>query len=201
VRISEVVADGTTLLFVSHDLAAVEATCERAMWLTDAMVRAAGPARGVLAEYRAAIEAQAATASDTESALEVRKFSVTGPDGGIPRSGEDAEARIVLNAPEGAYARFYLGVSQGTAMPIFVVRNRLEFPTGEFELRCVMKNIPLPKGRYYLWLAVLGTFDMAAKQVWKPVGHFDVFGPGVIDGPKGVVLLSPVFVDATFEMV
>ena len=42
-RISEVVQNGTTLLFVSHDLAAVQAICDRSLWLEDSVVRADGP--------------------------------------------------------------------------------------------------------------------------------------------------------------
>ncbi len=45
-RIGEIVRDGTTLLYVSHDLASVEASCDRAVWLSDAVVRAAGPDQG-----------------------------------------------------------------------------------------------------------------------------------------------------------
>ncbi len=45
-RIGEVVRQGTTLLYVSHDLASVEASCERAVWLADAVVLAAGPDQG-----------------------------------------------------------------------------------------------------------------------------------------------------------
>ena len=38
-QIGKVVRQGTTLLYVSHDLASVEASCERALWLADAVVR------------------------------------------------------------------------------------------------------------------------------------------------------------------
>ncbi len=47
-RIGEIVRDGTTLLYVSHDLASVEASCERAVWLADAVVRASGPTKDVV---------------------------------------------------------------------------------------------------------------------------------------------------------
>jgi ABC-type polysaccharide/polyol phosphate transport system ATPase subunit len=198
-RISEVVAEGTSLLFVSHDLAAVEAMCERAMWLTDAFVRASGPTRDVLAEYRESIEEYAAAESEESSTLQVHDVEVTGPDGGTAQSGEDAHARLVLSAPEGGKARFYIGVSQGTAMPIFVNWRYLTFPSGKFEVRALMRNLPLPKGRYYLWLA-LGKAGLATAQSWKPIGSFDVFGPGAVQGPKGVMVLSPVFVDTTIEL-
>ena len=46
-RIEEVVRQGTTLIYVSHDLTSVEATCKNAIWLADSVVRAAGPTREV----------------------------------------------------------------------------------------------------------------------------------------------------------
>src|ERR1700734_66818 len=42
-RIEEVVRQGTTLVYVSHDLNSVEATCKQAMWLADAAGQGAGP--------------------------------------------------------------------------------------------------------------------------------------------------------------
>jgi ABC-type polysaccharide/polyol phosphate transport system ATPase subunit len=199
-RISEVVANGCTLLFVSHDLASVEAMCDRTLWLTDAMVRAAGPTREVLSQYRGAIEEHAAAESESTSTLQVVDVEIVSSSGSVPRSGEDAEARLVLSAPEGGKARFYVGVSQGTAMPIFMNWKFLPFPAGKFEMRVQMRHLPLPKGRYYLWLAVLGNPDMVATQPWKPVGSFDVFGPAAVEGPRGVMILSPVFVDTTIEL-
>lgn len=42
-RIEEIVRLGTTLVYVSHDLPSVEATCTQSLWLADAVVQAAGP--------------------------------------------------------------------------------------------------------------------------------------------------------------
>ena len=43
-RLRDLLIAGTTLVFVSHDLAAVEATCRRAIWLDAGVVRAEGSA-------------------------------------------------------------------------------------------------------------------------------------------------------------
>ena len=51
-RMRQVLSQGTTLVFVSHDLAAVEATCANAVWLDDGLCGAIGPVRDVLGEYR-----------------------------------------------------------------------------------------------------------------------------------------------------
>ena len=200
-RISEVVASGTTLLFVSHDLAAVEATCDRAMWLTEAVVRAAGPTRDVLAQYRGSIEEHAALTVTEEPIVRVLKVEVTGQDGGPAQSATDAQARLVLSAPKAGKAKFIIGVSQGTAMPIFVIRHEMAFPAGDFDMRCVLKDLPVPKGHYSLWLAMLDSQDLSNLHGWRPVGSFDVFGPNAVRPPQGVMVLSPVYVDATWDLV
>lgn len=49
---------GTTLLFVSHDLAAVRALCAKAIWLDNGAVREFGETKGVLDAYATALYAK-----------------------------------------------------------------------------------------------------------------------------------------------
>ena len=51
-RMRYVLSQGTTLVYVSHDLATVEATCARAVWLADGAVHAEGRVGEVLDAYR-----------------------------------------------------------------------------------------------------------------------------------------------------
>src|SRR5207249_5181322 len=51
-QIRVVLSEGTTLLFVSHDLAAVEASCSDGIWLHNGEIHAMGPIRDVLTAYR-----------------------------------------------------------------------------------------------------------------------------------------------------
>jgi len=200
-RISEVVSDGTTLLFVSHDLQAVEAMCDQAVWLADAEVRAAGPTREVLAGYRSAIEENAALASAGDDLIRVLKMEGSAPDGGDVTTGGDADIRLVLNSATADHARFYFGVSEGPAMPIFVLWKDLPYPQGDFELRCRFKQLPVPRGQYFVWLAVIGPLRKKRPYVrWKPVGSFSVQGPSVVTPPKGVMALSPVYVDSDWTI-
>src|SRR5579884_3845041 len=48
----DVLAQGTTLVYVSHDLSTVEAMCRRAIWLDQGRVREDGPVAHVLHAYR-----------------------------------------------------------------------------------------------------------------------------------------------------
>jgi len=50
-RIRKFQEEGTTLLFVSHDLAAVRALCERSIWLDNGVIRESGNTKDVLDAY------------------------------------------------------------------------------------------------------------------------------------------------------
>jgi ABC-type polysaccharide/polyol phosphate transport system ATPase subunit len=51
-RISELHRQGRTIIFISHDLAAVERLCNRVLLLRRGQIVASGPARDVIAEYQ-----------------------------------------------------------------------------------------------------------------------------------------------------
>jgi ABC-type polysaccharide/polyol phosphate transport system ATPase subunit len=53
-RMSEFSQNGTTILLVSHDLAAIRDMCGRALWLDRGEVRALGQASAVIAQYQRA---------------------------------------------------------------------------------------------------------------------------------------------------
>lgn len=201
-RISEVVESGTTLLFVSHDLAAVQAACDRSLWLADSVVRADGPTRDVLQLYRAAVEGKAALTVVNDGDANLVKVVADGEDSGQIRSGGPLHVTIVVRMPEAGFAAFFLGVSEGTAMPIFVLRHPVQFSQGEMQIRCSMRNLPLPKGRYSLWIGMRARTESGMKPylTWQPVLPFDVFGPLPAKPPNGVMVLSPVHVDSEWEL-
>ena len=145
-RIEEVVRQGTTLVYVSHDLASVEAMCQQAMWLADAEVRAAGPTSEVAALYRSSIQQDASLATSNDGVVQMLKSSITGPDGGQVLSLEDAEFRMTLNSPESVEADFFVGISLGTAFPIFITKHHGFFPSGDFEVQVPTPQHPTAQG-------------------------------------------------------
>ena len=201
-RIGEIVRSGTTLLYVSHDLASVEATCEKAVWLADAVMQATGPTREVVAKYRAAVEQNAALTTSTEGVVEVLKCEIEAADGGQVRSESDLNVRLELRSPEALDANFFLGVSQGTAFPMFIVRYSGSFPAGDFEVNCRLHNLPVSKGRYSLWPAMSGHAGGKGKPLlpWRPVMSFDVMGPDAYSLPEGVMVMTNIYVGADWEV-
>jgi ABC-type polysaccharide/polyol phosphate transport system ATPase subunit len=201
-RIGEVVRQGTTLIYVSHDLASVEASCERAVWLADSVVMAAGPTKDVVAKYRSAVQTNAALTTSTEGEVQVLKAEIEAADGGQIRSECDLDIRLTLNSPGAHDANFFIGVSQGTAFPMFIVRYAGSFPAGDFEVHCRLRNVPLAHGRYSLWPAMSGHLYGKGKPLlaWSPVTTFDVMGPDLPKLPEGVMVLSPVYVGADWQV-
>ncbi len=201
-RIGEVVRNGTTLLYVSHDLASVEASCKNAVWLADAVVQASGPTREVVAKYRAAVEKNAALVTSTEGEIQVLKAEISAADGGQVRSECELDICLTLNAPYATDANFFIGVSQGTGFPMFIVVHSGSFPAGDFEVRCRLHHLPLAKGHYSLWPAMSGRVNSKDTPLlpWRPAMSFEVMGPELYQLPEGVMVLSPVYVGADWQV-
>ena len=201
-RIGEIVKAGTTLLYVSHDLSSVEAVCDTAVWLADAVAVASGPTREVVGMYRKAVEQNAALTTSTEGVVQVLKVEIENADGGQVCSECDLVVRLRLNSPEPLRANFFLGVSQGSAFPMFIVRYDGSYPAGDFEVTRTMRHVPLSKGRYSIWPAMSGHAGGVGKPLlpWRPALSFDVMGPDFVRLPEGVMVMSNVYVGSDWEV-
>ena len=198
-RMREVLASGTTLVFVSHDLAAVEATCSRGIWLDQGVVQTDGPVSDVLASYRLAVEEQAELNGPTNGGLlNLLKAEVRGPNNRVPGTGKTMTATLVIETPIATPANIVIGVSQGTATPIFVVRRDQQLAAGETEINCDMDHLPLPRGNYCLWV---GAFDKKRDLLsWHPARRFEVSGPAAQQVPKAIVRLAPLHIDSKWRV-
>ena len=198
-RMRYVLANGTTLIFVSHDLAAVEATCSRGLWLDQGVLRVDSNIKEALGAYRTFIEEGAEYSAPADSVIRLVKATVTGPDGGAPQTSRELEAQIVLDLPSPSPANILLGVSEGSASSIMVVRRDMQLAAGTTEIRCTLDHLPLPRGRYYLWL---GVFDRKRDLLpWHPAARFDVAGPDLQEAPRAIVRVGPVHVDSSWNAV
>jgi ABC-2 type transport system ATP-binding protein len=198
-RMRAVMADGTTLVFVSHDLAAVEATCTRGLWLRDGIVAAEGPINGVLSAYRQSVEEAAEAVPHSSGPVQMRKVALVPVGGTMVRTGGALKVELVLDSDQGRSGWLFIGVSAGPSSPIFSVQREILFTDGEIAISCTLRDLPLPRGRFYVWVGVFGRRAMDLVP-WHPAGHFDVVGPELEPAPRAVARLSPVFVNANWEL-
>jgi len=198
-KLREVIANGSTLVFVSHDLAAVEASCQRGVLLHNGAVEADGPVHTVLDQYRRAVETTARSESHDETGPHRVVRAVAGdPAGGAVRSEGNLVVELTVESDVERIAAACIGVSEGTAAPVIVLRRDTTLCEGTTVLRCEIEHVPLPRGRYSVWF---GAFDRAGGDLvpWHPVSDVDVHGPALDPAPSGVVRLAPVHVQATWD--
>jgi hypothetical protein len=202
-RMRQVLAKGTTLIFVSHDLAAVEATCSRGLWLHNGEIMADGPVREVLGGYRGSVDASAGSGPRVAGRIALDKVSVGAGDGGMIRTDEPIDVELVLESDEEYTGWIYVGVTEGTATPIFVLNPGREtrIRPGKTIVRCTIPRLPLPRGRYYLWAAAYNRWTDGDELLgWQSVAHFDVHGPELDAAPRAVVRLAPLYVESSWAI-
>lgn len=202
-QIRAVLNEGTTLLFVSHDLAAVEASCTNGIWLHNGAVQTRGPIRDVLTAYRGAVEGDAKSRADIEGLIKVTEMEAVSPDGGLAKTGGPLEVNLTLHTDEPHRAWIYLGVTEGAATPIFLLNPGREvlLEPGETRVRCLMPSLPLPSGKYYVWGGVYKNWTQGEELIgWQPLAEFDVYGPGLDAAPRAVVRLSSLHIDSEWEI-
>jgi ABC-type polysaccharide/polyol phosphate transport system ATPase subunit len=202
-QIRAVLSEGTTLLFVSHDLAAVEATCTNGIWLHNGEVRTRGPIRDVLTAYRGAVEGDAKSRADIEGLIRVTNVEAVSPERGLAKTGGQLDVRLTLHSDRPYRAWIYLGVSEGAATPIFLLNPGHEalLEPGETRVTCSIPSLPLPSGRYYVWGGIYKNWTQGDELIgWQPLTEFDVYGPALDAAPRAVVRLSPVHVESHWEI-
>ncbi len=202
-RIRAVLSEGTTLLFVSHDLAAVEASCSNGIWLHNGEIRTKGPIRDVLAAYRGAVEGDAKSRADIEGLIKVSQIEVGSPDGGLAKTSGQLDVNLVLQSEERYRAWIYLGVTEGAATPIFLLNPGREtvLEPGETRVRCSIPSLPLASGRYYIWGGIYKDWTQGDELIgWQPLTQFDVYGPELDAAPRAVVRLSPISLESSWAI-
>jgi hypothetical protein len=65
-----------------------------------------------------------------------------------------------------------------------------------------MRHLPLFRGRYSLWLGMRARAGQRQQRYleWQPVANFEVYGPLPTKAPNGVMVLSPVHVEANWDV-
>jgi ABC-type polysaccharide/polyol phosphate transport system ATPase subunit len=202
-RIRGVLSEGATLLFVSHDLAAVEASCSNGIWLHNGEVKTRGPIRDVLAAYRGAVEGDAKSRADVEGLIRVSHVEAVSPDGGLAKTGGQLDVTVSLHSDKRYRAWIYLGVTEGAATPIFLLNPGREaiLEPGETRVKCSIPSLPLPRGKYYLWGGIYKDWTQGEELIaWQPLTEFDMYGPELDAAPRAVVRLSPIHVESSWAI-
>jgi len=190
-------SEGTTLVFVSHDLGAVRGLCERAVWLDHGVVQADGPVDAVLGGYREEVESVART-SRGDGPVRVVDVKIAGGSPTVAAH-EPVTIAIDLEADRARRAHLHVGITEGPASPIISVEREVTFSPGATRVTIELAGLPLGRGRYAVWM---GAFDQRMSELipWHPEASIEITGAAADESPPGVSRVGPVHVGARWTV-
>jgi homopolymeric O-antigen transport system ATP-binding protein len=202
-RMSDLVREGRTLVFVSHQMSAVESLCDRAILLDGGRVREDGPARNVVQTYLESVQQQWATANTPQrrsssgdlDILGVAVLNSAGEEADEVRADEPMTVRIRYRANVRIERpNFSLGLSDGVNLHPFALASMLvdgdapEYIEGEGVIDCSFEQLPLRPRAYEIWGEVVGGSGYGDIVDWQRLQRFTVVAE--LGGGKSAVTHS-----------
>jgi len=201
-KMSEVAGGGRTVLFVSHNMTAVEALCPRVILLEGGRVTADGTAEEVIARYLLGQESAAGEIDLREHPGRpagmrpvLQRLCLRDAAGrytAMAALGEELVVEITGFAPEKLVdAACGIRVMGVLGQRVMTCHTRYQYPgrltlEGAFTLRCTVRNLRLMPGEYRLMLVLSATgqpVDVVDGIVLR-VQERDVYGTGKMLPPR-----------------
>jgi ABC-type polysaccharide/polyol phosphate transport system ATPase subunit len=209
-RMTKLVAEGRTLLFVSHNLYAVETLCQRGLYLEQGRILGEGPVRKCLALYLTQVANHVADGY-TEHGLSCDprlrlRVHCLGPDG-APRLQTGHDLKIVCEyecSEPGIEVLIHYGMTDGRAGNLLLASQVVE-GGGPVVLSsrgcviCTVPRLPLMPRVYEVWGEVRLGNGWGNLVDWQPLGTFVVeYGPGSGASVSHASMDGPIRQEVTF---
>jgi lipopolysaccharide transport system ATP-binding protein len=165
-RMKTVTGDGRTVLFVSHNLAAVEGLCSRALLLRDGRIAAKGEPTDVVGAYLSDIEESAGSSYACDEAIDARAWiqeaslcDERGLESGRFSMSEPIGIRMLLRIAEASHYTMSIQLKEFDGNPVAHFPSEdaaFEVPgkTGEHAIQVTLPPLRLYPGRYLIRLAL-----------------------------------------------
>ncbi len=198
-KMNEVARGGRTVFFVSHNITAVEALCNGAIFPEAGHLRMIGNATDVISAYAKSITDASSMSADLrhhsgrsrDAKPMITEIAVVsnGADPSVVRTGDSIAILVSFQSPVPMRPCCSLTIKTDRGMRIFHVSdyftNQLSTvdKTNSGTITCFMDDLPLLAGRYFvdLWLSdfvVSPPFDMVADACSFQVAPTNLFGSG-----------------------
>ena len=215
-KIAEIRSQGTTIVFVSHNMRTIESLCNRALWLEKGQVRQIGDTQPVVAAYTDAVNRAIArghlrqySGTERRGSGEVQFTIIRLLDG--DENETDAFQmgdRLVVEMGYRAHQRvlspsFDVAIYADNGARVCTATTRLSGCTpdhleGEGVARCVFNSIPFTPGGYSVTAAIFDQDDLTKYDQWYRAVHFTVGSElmgdtrwHLVQEEHGVVYLPP----------
>lgn len=197
---------GTTILLVSHNLAAIQSTCERSIFLHDGQVAGVGPSETIARQYRETVrkldEHKVQTREQGQEAdpfgLQITGFDIFGADGVSRRNfafGEEVKIRVDVFADRRVETPLInFGLRRGDGVIVCNFNNwfdnfKIDYLEGQCRLEGWLPPLRLIPHYYEIYIHVWqrlsnsGRADLARLQplAMSGFGDFHIEGPPLTD--------------------
>ena len=184
-KMSEVASTGRTVIFVSHNMAVIQALCRRGIYLEHGEVQTDGPIQTVVADYLRALEDKAVALDLSERAdrrgsqdVRLQRITIRGRDGsGTIASGAPAEFSFELRGMTRGLSCFFIVYDQ-LGHPVTSVSSAHAAPQDVYvhqdepHFDCHFDELLLVPGRYRLDVQIHGGGQLQDKV--EGAAYFDV---------------------------
>ena len=161
-RMSALVRDGHTLLFVSHALPVVREVCTRGLLLDHGQVVEVGEVGAVVDRYLDQVRGGLTSKPSAGDVIEVHmsKVRAVGPDRNGLATGSPVEIELQLQVPDSVDdAVIGVALSDGrgsnlVTMSMLSDRTSVTLPQGQSMVKCSTDPLPLLPGQYEIWFSV-----------------------------------------------
>jgi lipopolysaccharide transport system ATP-binding protein len=216
-KMRDVSASGRTVLFVSHNMAAIESLCNRCLYLSDGRTVGLGQPHELIGRY---LSTEAAPRSAFKSLdphpgrpgryEPMMRGVLLAGDGDAPasiiRMGGKLSVRVDYRSQQAVSPVLGLVIKNNYGQPIFGINNRLvpgyQFndPTREGSIACHFSGLPLMPNTYSIDLFFGDMYqdhDVVYDAITFEVVAADVFGHGKLPGAE----CGPIYWPATWTHV
>jgi lipopolysaccharide transport system ATP-binding protein len=215
-KMRDVSASGRTVLFVSHNMAAIEGLCNRCLFISEGKLAADGQPHELVTKYLAA-EAVPENATRGLAAHPGRRGglkpimrrislqSEQGREASAIRMGEGLSVRVDLDSATPIRPYLSVCIKNNYGVPILTastrVQNQYQFPepVSVASVVCHLRKLPLLQGTYSIDLFLTEEYqdlDIVYDAISFEVIAADVFGTGQIPPPNH----GSIFWPAEFEL-
>jgi lipopolysaccharide transport system ATP-binding protein len=214
-KIDEVARAGRTVLFVSHNMPAVEKLCQRAIVVESGHIRKLGSPADCIGYYlgaggapTASVDLSSSVRSDSRLRPTLTALTIVGADGqptATVGSGDPLEFHVAYAAPsEIANPSFSVIVSDTLGTALFQLQTRAQLGLVERvpargRWVCRLDHVPLVPGRYHVTVGCSSNerqLDLIEQAASFSVEARDYFGTGYLPHQGNGVLL----VDSTWRL-
>lgn len=202
-KMNDVARSGRTVLFVSHNMAAVENLCSRGIVLTHGALDYVGSAHEAVQHYRQQIGNERNTETEGAKYLGYCRFRSCDNGSGVAVMGGKTELAIAFESPAPT-KRPKVGVvliRSTTREPVFGVntemlgRSHVESLADHFECKFLFDRLDLMPGEYIVdvWLGSDGrNFEVVKSAAALQIVEADIYGTGRIPhAHTGPVFMRP----------